>query len=133
MPHGAEPNEQCETPLAHPDIWWARVDGRWLPVVAKTWVKARELFRQLPERIEDGHTKAQWKAIMADESILKLVVNMDSADIVFAEFHGSKIKSIVAHKRSYEDEQTMKHTVAMLRRTAEQLEKSFAANQKRKG
>lgn len=133
MPHGAEPSDHCETPLAKTDIWWARIDGRWLPVVAKTWVKARELFRQLPERIEDGHTAAHWKVIMADETVLKLVVSIDSVDAVYAEFHGAKVKSIVAHKLSYSDEQVVKHTAAMLRRTAEQLEKSFAAEQNRKG
>lgn len=60
----AEPNDRCETPLVKPDLWWARVDGRWLPVVAKTWVKARELFRMFPEVVGAIHTAPQWKANM---------------------------------------------------------------------
>lgn len=135
MPYGAEPSDQCETPLAHPDVWWARVGTRWLPVIAKTWVDARKLFRNFPDAIDEGsiYQASKWKVIMAEAKLIKFVVSIDGADMVYAHFEGPKVKSLVANKNSYTDALTVKHVAAALRRTAEMLEKSRESHVKKQG
>lgn len=53
------------TPLSKPDIWWhweiKNFRRVWIPVVAKTWVQARELLILMHINDPDPRLKADWR------------------------------------------------------------------------